>query len=134
MRGYCDICKREYANIYQHKQTARHKELAENSNKTEDNIEIVNDQEDTIPEEPEDNTPDKEPATAANTIQIIDGEPKKEKNTVEQIMEVAFSEQFAPITTSLLTALMERVTNQHNPQQKKGNVTYTQAGVEIEDF
>jgi hypothetical protein len=53
-------------------------------------------------------------------------------------MDVAFSEQFAPITMSILDAIVKRVTNQHNPEQKEGKYVISVSGAKIpvlnEDF
>lgn len=138
MRGYCEVCKKEYSNIYQHQQTKKHKDMVERFNnepEEADNIENDNDVikiEDGSMGNEQDNTVS--PKETDTKIQIIDGEPKKEKSAINEIMEVAFSEQFAPITMSLINAAVDRLQGKHNPERKKGNITYTQAGEEIEDF
>ena len=135
-KGYCKVCQKEYANIYQHYGTKRHREMEariNNEHKETDNIENDND----VIKVEGDKLDDKQDNTVSpekTQIQIIDGEPKKEKSTINEIMEVAFSEQFAPITMSLLNAAVERLQGTHNPERKKGNITYTQAGEEVEDF
>ena len=139
-KGYCKVCQKEYANIYQHYGTKRHREMEariNNEHKETDNIETDNDVikvEGGSMGDEQDNTVSPKDTETDTRIQIIDGEPKKEKSTINEIMEVAFSEQFAPITMSLLNAVVERLQGTHNPERKKGNITYTQAGEEVEDF
>lgn len=56
-----------------------------------------------------------ESKTEINSIQIIDSNTgKKEKGIIDQIFEKAFSEEFAPITTSLLGALAARLQQPNN--------------------
>jgi len=136
MRGYCEVCQKEYSNIYQHRQTKKHKDIEvrinnepEKANNIETDNDVIKVEDGSIDDEQNNNVSPEE-----TKIQIIDEEPKKEKSTINEIMEVAFSEQFAPITMSLLNAVVERLQGTHNPERKKGNITYTQAGEEIEDF
>jgi len=138
MRGYCEVCQKEYSNIYQHQQTKKHKDMEarinnepEKANNIETDNDVIKVEDGSMDDEQNNNVSPEETDTK---IQIIDGEPKKEKSTINEIMEVAFSEQFAPITMSLLNAAVERLQGTHNPERKKGNITYTQAGEEIEDF
>jgi hypothetical protein len=121
--GYCDICGRGYANIAQHRHTKKHQENAGKLQQVQDpDIKFVDD-------------PETEPETvSADRIQIIDGVPKEEKSTVKEILDVAFSEQFMPISLSILTAIADRLNNKHNPEVDKTGKIYTQAGELIDDF
>jgi hypothetical protein len=134
MRGYCEVCQKEYSNIYQHQQTKKHKDMEERVNNEQLGQTGIEEDSNVVRVEDEPEVQPQKEAETDTKIQIIDGEPKKEKSTINEIMEVAFSEQFAPITMSLLNAAVERLQGTHNPERKKGNITYTQAGEEIEDF
>jgi hypothetical protein len=134
MRGYCEVCQKEYSNIYQHQQTKKHKDMEVRVNNEQLGQTGIEEDSNVVRVEDEPEVQPQKEAETDTKIQIIDGEPKKEKSTINEIMEVAFSEQFAPITMSLLNAAVERLQGTHNPERKKGNITYTQAGEEIEDF
>jgi hypothetical protein len=134
MRGYCEVCQKEYSNIYQHQQTKKHKDMEARVNNEQLGPTGIEEDSNVVRVEDEPEVQPQKEAETDTKIQIIDGEPKKEKSTINEIMEVAFSEQFAPITMSLLNAAVERLQGTHNPERKKGNITYTQAGEEIEDF
>jgi hypothetical protein len=134
MRGYCEVCQKEYSNIYQHQQTKKHKDMEARVNNEQLGQTGIEEDSNVVRVEDEPEVQPQKEAETDTRIQIIDGEPKKEKSTINEIMEVAFSEQFAPITMSLLNAAVERLQGTHNPERKKGNITYTQAGEEIEDF
>jgi hypothetical protein len=134
MRGYCEVCQKEYSNIYQHQQTKKHKDMEARVNNEQLGQTGIEEDSNVVRVEDEPEVQPQKEAETDTRIQIIDGEPKKEKSTIKEIMEVAFSEQFAPITMSLLNAAVERLQGTHNPERKKGNITYTQAGEEIEDF
>jgi hypothetical protein len=134
MRGYCEVCQKEYSNIYQHQQTKKHKDMEARVNNEQLGQTGIEEDSNVVRVEDEPEVQPQKEAETDTKIQIIDGEPKKEKSTINEIMEVAFSEQFAPITMSLLNAAVERLQGTHNPERKKGNITYTQAGEEIEDF
>lgn len=82
--------------------------------------------------EVEENEELEEKEKTTGTIQIIDSSTNKpQKSTVQQIMDVAFSEQFAPITMSILDAIVKRVTNQHNPEQEEGKYVLSVSGAKI---
>jgi preprotein translocase subunit SecD len=134
MRGYCEVCQKEYSNIYQHQQTKKQKDMEARVNNEQLGQTGIEEDSNVVRVEDEPEVQPQKEAETDTKIQIIDGEPKKEKSTINEIMEVAFSEQFAPITMSLLNAAVERLQGTHNPERKKGNITYTQAGEEIEDF
>jgi hypothetical protein len=133
-KGYCEVCQREYSNIYQHYGTKKHKDMEAKVNNEQLGQTGIEEDSNVVRVEDEPEVQPQKEAETDTKIQIIDGEPKKEKSTINEIMEVAFSEQFAPITMSLLNAAVERLQGTHNPERKKGNITYTQAGEEIEDF
>jgi hypothetical protein len=72
-------------------------------------------------------------------IQIIDSNTgKKQPSGLDRLLDVVFSEQFAPITMSILDAIVKRVTNQHNPEQEEGKYVISVSGAKIpilnEDF
>jgi hypothetical protein len=46
-------------------------------------------------------------------------------------MDIAFSEQFAPITMSIVDAIVKRATNQHNPEQEDGKYVISVSGAKI---
>jgi hypothetical protein len=125
--GYCDVCQRHYANLWQHKQTDRHKQLAAEAedNNNDDEVEYI---------EVDNNNDDDKTETKSTTVQIIEGTPEPQKSLAKELMDIALSEQFAPITFSILDAAVKRLQGTHNPEQKRGNITYNQAGQEIEDF
>jgi hypothetical protein len=141
MRGYCEICNNEYANIYQHRQTQRHKDRESLINESRGQEEtknisgIIEPENNTIEQEEETNESQEEQIREPeqrSTIQIIDSNTNKpSKNIIEKALDIAFSEQYAPITVSILNGVAERFNNTHNPEQKAGNIIKTVSGAEI---
>jgi hypothetical protein len=137
VKGYCEICQREYNNIHQHYKTKKHAnavaaiESGENSIENNKNI-ITPGTIDNIPIQEIKNDDDDIGNKQPNTIQIIDSNTNKpQKSTVQEIMDIAFSEQFAPITMSLIDAVVKRATNQHNPEQEEGKYVISVSGAKI---
>lgn len=136
VKAYCEICRREYNNIHQHYKTKKHAnavaaiENSENSIENNENIitpETIGD----IPIEEIENDDDIG-NKHHDTIQIIDSNTNKpQKSTIQEIMDIAFSEQFAPITMSILDAVVKRATNQHNPEQEDGKYVISVSGAKI---
>jgi hypothetical protein len=145
VKRYCDVCGREYNNIHQHYKTKKHQNAMARVQKSdidhtdiENNENIITPEKIDVVEEEENEKLEEKEKTTTGTIQIIDGNTKPQKSTVQQIMDVAFSEQFAPITMSILDAIVKRVTNQHNPEQEEGKYVISVSGAKIpilnEDF
>lgn len=124
MKGICEICNREYANLYQHKQSARYKKAlgTEQTPKKEKKEKkelkslgvVTVDKTITEPIEPvkqvTEPTKTIEPASTIAGIQIIDGNTaKKQLSTLDTILEKAFSEQYLPLTTSIIGALTAKL-------------------------
>jgi hypothetical protein len=137
VKGYCEVCHREYSNIHQHYKTKKHAnavaaiESGENSIENNENI-ITPETIDNIPIEEIKNNEDDIGNKQHNTIQIIDSNTnKQQKSTIQEIMDIAFSEQFAPITMSILDGLVKRATNQHNPEQEDGKYVISVSGAKI---
>jgi hypothetical protein len=138
VKGYCEVCGREYSNIHQHYKTKKHAnavaaiESEENSIENNENI-ITPETIDNIPIEEIKNDDDDDIGNKQhNAIQIIDSNTsKQQKSSIQEIMDIAFSEQFAPITMSILDGLVKRVTNQHNPEQEDGKYVISVSGAKI---
>jgi hypothetical protein len=137
VKGYCEVCGREYNNIHQHYKTKKHVnavaaiESKENSIENNENI-ITPETIDNIPIEEIKNDDDDIGNKQHNAIQIIDSNTNKpQKSSVQEIMDIAFSEQFAPITMSILDAIVKRTTNQHNPEQEEGKYVISVSGAKI---
>jgi hypothetical protein len=137
VKGYCEVCGREYSNIHQHYKTKKHAnavaaiESGENSIENNENI-ITPETIDNIPIEEIKNDDDDIGNKQHNAIQIIDSNTsKQQKSSIQEIMDIAFSEQFAPITMSILDGLVKRVTNQHNPEQEDGKYVISVSGAKI---
>jgi hypothetical protein len=137
VKGYCEVCGREYSNIHQHYKTKKHAnavaaiESGENSIENNENI-ITPETIDNIPIEEIKNDDDDIGNKQLNAIQIIDSNTNKpQKSTIKEIMDIAFSEQFAPVTMSILDAIVKRATNQHNPEQEDGKYVISVSGAKI---
>lgn len=140
VQRYCELCGRVYSNIHQHYKTKKHQNAAASAEKSDDDStdSIENNENIITPEkindvEVQENEEIEEiEKTTTGTIQIIDSNTNKpQKSTVQEIMDIAFSDQFAPITMSILDAILKRVTNQHNPEQEEGNLVTTVSGAVI---
>ena len=68
-----------------------------------------------------------------HSIKIIDGTVKESKSAIKEIVEIATSEQFMPITMSLLQGLANLANGHLNKQESRGMIK-TQGGLEFEDF
>lgn len=69
-----------------------------------------------------------------HTIQIIDTSKSPEgkaKSIVDQIGEVLFSEQIAPITMSILSGLVSKFAGTANTEQEQGNIVELVGGGRI---
>lgn len=138
VRRFCELCGREYSNIHQHYKTKKHQNAAASAEKSDDSIEnneniitpekIGNILIEEVKDDDDDDIGNKQP----NAIQIIDSNTnKQQKSTVQEIIDVAFSEHFAPITMSIIDAIVKRVTNQHNPEQEEGKYVISVSGAKI---
>jgi hypothetical protein len=138
VKGYCEVCGREYSNIHQHYKTKKHANavaaIESGGNSIENNENIITPETiDNIPIEEIKNDDDDDIGNKQhNAIQIIDSNTsKQQKSSIQEIMDIAFSEQFAPITMSILDGLVKRVTNQHNPEQEDGKYVISVSGAKI---
>ena len=139
VKGYCEVCGREYSNIHQHYKTKKHQNaVAEAEKSNVENTDSIENNENIItPEkingvEVQENENEEIPKNTTGTIQIIDSNTNKpQKSTVQEIIDIAFSEQFAPITMSVLDAIVKRATNQHNPEQEEGKYVISVSGAKI---
>lgn len=123
--GHCDVCNKDVKDLWQHNKGKKHLKMLEKAKSPEvppedttgmgEGVSIVEGP--TTPSEVT-QTPTEEPQNKTIAgIQIIDGNTgKPEKSTVDNILEVAFSEQFAPITTALLGAIVSKLAP-HNEEQ-----------------
>ena len=143
--GYCDICERQYANIAEHRKSKKHlKKVKE----LEDEKSTVNNKQgqDTPPQAYENQNSSNQDAetggeveniTREYAIQIIDSANEKseksvpEKSGAEKVADFFFSEQMAPITTSILEALALALQGRANNQTQQGNVVKTISGQEF---
>ena len=130
-KGFCTVCDKEYANLYQHNRTQGHKERA---SKQEMNINVVeNDSSITTSNNSSMGNMDEAKDLTEHSIKIIDGTVKESKSVVKEIVEIATSEQFMPITISLLQGIANLVNGHLNKQESSGMIR-TQGGLEREDF
>ena len=134
-KGFCTVCDREYANLYQHNRTRGHKERAsKQESKQDDTIAYIeNDSSITTSNNSSMGNMDETQNLTEHSIKIIDGTVKESKSIVKEIVEIATSEQFMPITLSLLQGLANLVNGHLNTQESRGMIK-TQGGLEREDF
>lgn len=116
---YCsDACKPQNR---KHRKKESKTEVTNEAENT-DNVNIVGDNGVAgVTDEPNESKTEVQPnpKNEVNSIQIIDSNTgKKEKGIVDQIFEKAFSEEFAPITTSLLGALVARLQQPNNTTEE----------------
>jgi hypothetical protein len=65
-------------------------------------------------------------------IQIIDSNTgKKQPSGLDRLLDVVFSEQFAPITFSILDGIAKRLNGTANNEQSEGNFVTTVSGAVI---
>lgn len=113
--GYCEICGQQYGNLNQHTKTKKHIANAKELAKPEADVK------EDLPEVKEDLPEVKNEVPEKYQIQIIGNESKKEKSGLDRLLDTAFSEQYAPITMSLLNnvalILQSRLGAGTQPQQ-----------------
>lgn len=137
VQRYCEICGREYNNIHQHYKTKKHQNAMASAEKSNDdntdsreNIitpEKINDVE--VQENEEIEEIEK---TTTGTIQIIDSNTgKKQPSGLDRFLEIAFSEQFAPITLSIMDGIAKRLSGSANNEVEEGNLVKTVSGAVI---
>jgi hypothetical protein len=133
--GYCAVCDKEYSNIYQHNRTQRHKRLSEREQKKEEmNINVIEDNPSiTTSNNSGVGSMDEAKVLNEHSIKIIDGTVKESKSAIKEIVEIATSEQFMPITMALLQGLAN-LANGHLNKQESAGMIKTQGGLEREDF
>lgn len=144
-KGYCEVCDREYYNIYQHRNSKKHKRNEElqklkqpenNSNENSGNgveyietpeIEQTNNEVNEVKEQ------EQKEVKPPESIQIIDSNTgKKEKSILDEILEKAFSEQFAPITMSLINNILTKATGGNlNNEEEEGQIVETVSGAKV---
>ena len=135
-KGFCTVCDKEYSNLYQHNRTQRHKRLSakEGQITKEMNINVVeNDSSITTSNNSSMGDMDEAKDLTEHSIKIIDGTVKESKSVVKEIVEIATSERFMPITMALLQGLANLANGHLNKQESRGMIK-TQGGQEFEDF
>ena len=134
-KGFCTVCDKEYANLYQHNRTQGHKERAgKQESKQDDTVTYIeNDSSITTSNNSGMGNMDETQNLTEHSIKIIDGTVKESKSVVKEIVEIATSEQFMPITLSLLQGLANLANGHLNKQESRGMIK-TQGGQEFEDF
>lgn len=134
-KGFCTVCDKEYANLYQHNRTQRHKQRAsKQESKQDDTVTYIeNDSSITTSNNSGMGNMDETQNLTEHSIKIIDGTVKESKSVVKEIVEIATSEQFMPITLSLLQGLANLANGHLNKQESRGMIK-TQGGQEYEDF
>lgn len=134
-KGYCAVCDKEYSNLYQHNQTQMHKErAAKQESRQDDTVTYIEaDSSITTSNNSSMGNMDEAKDLTEHSIKIIDGTAKEHKSAIKEIVEIATSEQFMPITLSLLQGLAN-LANGHLNKQESAGMLKTQGGLEIEDF
>ena len=138
-KGFCTVCDKEYANLYQHNRTRRHKERAskqesKQESKQDDTVTYIeNDSSITTSNNSGVGNMDEAQNLTEHSIKIIDGTVKESKSAIKEIVEIATSEQFMPITMALLQGLANLANGHLNKQESSGMIK-TQGGLEREDF
>ena len=130
--GFCDICNVGYKSRYHHERSKRHQSLSvEKEEKTKEmDINVI---ERDSPITTSNNSSVGNVVETEHSIKIIDGTVKEHKSVVKEIVEIATSEQFMPITMSLLQGLANLANGYLNRQESIGMIK-TQGGLEHEDF
>ena len=134
-KGFCTVCDKEYSNLYQHNRTQRHKERASKQEAKQDDttIYIETDSSITTSNNSSMGNMGEAKVLTEHSIKIIDGTVKESKSAIKEIVEIATSEQFMPITMSLLQGLANLANGHLNKQESRGMIK-TQGGLEFEDF
>ena len=134
-KGYCAVCDKEYANLYQHNRTEGHKRRASKQEAKQDDTVtyIENDSPITTSNNSGVGNVDETKVLNEHSIKIIDGTVKESKSVIKEIVEIATSEQFMPITMALLQGLANLANGHLNKQESSGMIK-TQGGLEREDF
>lgn len=133
-KGFCVVCDKEYSNLYQHNQTQRHKERVSKQETKHDTVTYIeNDSSITTSNNSSVGNMDEAKVLNEHSIKIIDGTVKESKSAIKEIVEIATSEQFMPITLSLLQGLANLANGHLNREESRGMVK-TQGGLEHEDF
>ena len=130
-QGYCAVCDKEYANLYQHNRTQGHKERASKQEAKQDDTVTYIETDPSITTS--NNSGVGNVVETEHSIKIIDGTAKENKSVVKEIVEIATSEQFMPITMALLQGLAN-LANGHLNKQESAGMIKTQGGLEHEDF
>ena len=133
--GFCDICNVEYKSRYHHERGKRHKERASKQESKQDDTAtyIETDSSITTSNNSSMGNMDEAKDLTEHSIKIIDGTVKESKSVVKEIVEIATSEQFLPITMALLQGLANLANGHLNKQESRGMIK-TQGGQEFEDF
>ena len=133
--GYCETCKKEYANLWEHKRTKKHLAKIDKVGIEHESTEIEDISEESgvyVNSVRDDNRIDGADKTIAG-IQIIDNNTiQPVKSSVDKIGEFLFSEQMMPVTTTILSALADRLNNTHNTDQEAGAIVETVGGGKIQ--
>ena len=138
-KGFCTVCDKEYANLYQHNRTRGHKERASKQASKQESKQdgtltyIETDSSITTSNNSSMVNMDETPNLTEHSIKIIDGTVKEQKSAIKEIVEIATSEQFMPITMALLQGLANLANGHLNKQESSGMIK-TQGGLEREDF
>ena len=134
-KGFCTVCDKEYSNLYQHNRTRKHKERASKQESKQDGTVtyIETDSSITTSNNSSMGNMDEAKDLTEHSIKIIDGTVKESKSVVKEIVEIATSEQFLPITMALLQGLANLANGHLNKQESRGLIK-TQGGQEFEDF
>ena len=134
-KGFCTVCDKEYVNLYQHKRTQGHKERASKlESKQIDTVTYIeNDSSITTSNNSSMGNMDEAKDLTEHSIKIIDGTVKEGKSTIREIVEIATSEQFMPVTMALLQGLANLANGHLNKHESSGMIK-TQGGLEYEDF
>ena len=129
--GFCDICNVEYKSRYHHERSKRHQKLSITKEETEEmNINVIEDDSNITTSN---NSGVGNVGETEHSIKIIDGTVKESKSVIKEIVEIATSEQFMPVTMALLQGLANLVNGHLNTQESRGMIR-TQGGLEREDF
>ena len=134
--GFCDICNVNYKSRYHHERSNRHKLLSATREKTTEEMninDIENDSSITTSNNSGVDYMAEAKELTEHSIKIIDGTVKESKSVVKEIFEIATSEQFMPITLSILQGLANLANGHLNKQESSGMIR-TQGGLEYEDF
>lgn len=134
-KGFCTVCDKEYSNLYQHNRTQGHKERAsKQESKQDDTVTYIEtDSSITTSNNSSVDNMDEAKDLTEHSIKIIDGTVKESKSVIKELVEIATSEQFMPITLSLLQGLANLANGHLNKQESSGMIR-TQGGLEREDF